>query len=180
MRLPYALITLLSVLFPMSPVIAQDGLESSTPTATRSLTRGRASEILASGAVLSADVARQIETLRDPYEAEIVDDVRDVLADSYEWRWYFRDGGILLAIPVKERLALLAGYDREQVFADVVRRLINQKGFGNPPVQVVFVEPRELSEMFSTARFRGIGLDKSLGGGLGGALSAGNPGCECH
>ena len=67
------------------------------------------------------------------------DDVRDVMAHASEWRWYSRDNGILLAIPIRERLGITAKAEGEKALADVVRRLINQAGWGNPPVQVLLV-----------------------------------------
>ena len=114
-----------------------------------------------------------MKNLRNPAEAALVDDLSAVLSHSSEWEWYSRDHGILLAIPVKERLGLLTSYDGEKVLADVVRRLINQKGGGNPPVQVVLIEP-ELPTMT-----RGCGVGRSTW------YPAGTPmgtfaGCNCR
>ena len=36
---------------------------------------------------------------------------------------------------------MLSSYNGEKILADVVRRLINQNGWGNPPVKVVLIEP---------------------------------------
>jgi hypothetical protein len=47
----------------------------------------------------------------------------------------------LLAIPVRERLGIAARANAENLLADIVRRLIYQRGWGNPLVQVVFIEP---------------------------------------
>jgi hypothetical protein len=71
------------------------------------------------------------------------DDVRDVVVHASEWHWYSRDNGVLLAIPVRERLGIAAKIEGEKALADVIRRLINQAGWGNPPVQVVLIEPEE-------------------------------------
>lgn len=71
------------------------------------------------------------------------DDVRDVVAHASEWRWFSRDNGVLLAIPVRERLGISAKVEGERALAEVVRRLINQAGWGNPPVQVVLTEHKE-------------------------------------
>ena len=111
------------------------------PSRVVPLTRGRAAQILADTDTIAEDLSRQMKNLRDPAEAALVDDLSEVLSHSSEWQWYSRDHGILLAIPVKERLGLLTSYDGEKILADVVRRLINQKGGGNPPVQVVLIEP---------------------------------------
>jgi hypothetical protein len=127
----------------VSPCFAADDEQTDAGSTTlEPLTRGRAAQILSNTDTLAEDLARQIKSLRSSYEADVVDDIRDVLSHSSEWRWYSRDHGILLAIPVKERLGLLNSYKGEKVLADVVRRLINQKGWGNPPVQVVLVEPQ--------------------------------------
>jgi hypothetical protein len=121
--------------------LGDDAAADGSPATRDVLTRGRAAEVLAQTDTLAEDLSRQITTLRNPAEAAAIDDVRDVLSQAPEWRWYSRDHGILLAIPVRERLGLVARYDGEAALADVVRRLINQKGWGNPPVQVVFIEP---------------------------------------
>jgi hypothetical protein len=127
----------------VSPCFAADDDEAADvrPMAVEPLTRGRAAEILDNSSDVAEALVRQIKNLRNPTEAAVVDDVRDSLTHSSEWRWYSRDHGLLLAIPVKERLSVFTSYDGEKVLADVVRRLINQKGWGNPPVQVVFIEP---------------------------------------
>lgn len=75
----------------------------------------------------------------DPSRIAAFDDVRDVMAHASEWRWYSRGNGILLAIPIRERLGIAARAEGEKALADVVRRLINQAGWGNPPVQVILV-----------------------------------------
>ena len=88
----------------------------------------------------------EVKRTGSPSQIAAFDDVRDVMAHASEWRWYTRDSGILLAIPVRERLGIAAKVEGETALADVVRRLINQAGWGNPPVQVVLVaseEPRQ-------------------------------------
>lgn len=87
--------------------------------------------------------AKQVRRSGDASRIAAFDDVRDVMALASEWRWYSRDNGILLAIPVRERLGIPAKIEGESALADVVRRLINQAGWGNPPVQVVLVEPEQ-------------------------------------
>ena len=105
------------------------------------LTRGRATEVLANIDDIAEGVERQIRNPGSPRDEAILDDVRGVMAHASEWRWYSRDHGILLAIPVRERLGIGTRANAENLLADVVRRLIYQKGSGNPPVQVVFIEP---------------------------------------
>jgi len=87
--------------------------------------------------------AKQVRRSGDASRIAAFEDVRDVMAHASEWRWYSRDTGILLAIPVRERLGIPARIEGESALADVVRRLINQAGWGNPPVQVLLVEPEQ-------------------------------------
>jgi hypothetical protein len=138
---------------------AQDDVAAVRSSAIEPLTRGRAAQILANTDAIADDLTRQIKSLRNPAEAAVIDDIGDVLAHSSEWQWFSRDRGILLAIPVKERLGLLSSYEGEKVLADIVRRLISQKSWGNPPVQVVLIEPR---------------LPAPVGGGF-----AGQSACRC-
>lgn len=128
------------------PCRAADDQPASAARSLQPLTRARAAQILAGTSALGDDVTRQMKNLKNPYESAVIDDVSDVLSDSSEWQWYSRDHGVLLAIPVKERLGMLASYSGEKVLADVVRRLLNQNGLGNPPVQVVFLEPHDPAE----------------------------------
>lgn len=88
---------------------------------------------------------KEVKRSRDQFRIAAFDDVRDVMAHASEWIWYSRDNGILLAIPVRERLGIAAKVEGEADLAEVVRRLINQAGWGNPPVQVILVEPEEPS-----------------------------------
>ena len=158
----------------VSPCLgADDGVVAVQPSRVVPLTRGRAARILADTDTIAEDLLMQMKKLRDPAEAALVDDLSEVLSHSSEWQWYSRDRGILLAIPVKERLSLLTSYDGEKILADVVRRLINQKGVGNPPVQVVLMEP-ELPTM-----------PRGCVGGQTACFHAGTPvgtfgGCNCQ
>ena len=85
----------------ISPCFADDAATNARPMPLEPLTRARAAEILANTDVIAEDITRQIKSLRNPAEAAVVDDIRDVIAHSSEWEWYSRDHGILLAIPVK-------------------------------------------------------------------------------
>jgi hypothetical protein len=129
-------------------------LPATRPAAIEPLTRSRARAILADTDAIGEDVMRQIRTLRNPLEAAVIEDISDVMSHASEWRWYSRDHGILLAIPVRERLGILADVNGEQVLADVVRRLINQRGLGNPPVRVVLIEPEEPARVVSPAAWQ--------------------------
>ena len=88
---------------------------------------------------LVESVATEVKRTGNPSRIAAFDDVSDVMAHASEWRWYARDNGILLAIPVRERLGIAAKVEGERALEDVVRRLINQAGWGNPPVQVILV-----------------------------------------
>lgn len=100
-------------------------------------------EIPGIGGVLDA-ATKEVKRSGNPSQIAAFADVRDVMTHASEWRWYSRDNGILLAIPIRERLGFAAKADGEKALADVVRRLINQAGWGNPPVQVVLVGQEEL------------------------------------
>lgn len=106
------------------------------------LSRSRAAEVLARASVLADDVSLELANLGDSAEAVAIDDVRDVLERPSLWRWYWRDHGILVAMPVTERLGMLTRHDGELALSDLVSRVINRSGWGNPHVQVVFIEPK--------------------------------------
>jgi len=133
---------LLFTSFLISPCFADGEAANPKQMPLQPLTRASAAQILANTDSIAEDLIRQIKSLRNPGEAAVVDDLHDVIANSSDWEWYSRDHGILLAIPVKERLGLHTSYSGEKVLADVVRRLIHQRGWGNPPVQVVLIEPK--------------------------------------
>lgn len=105
------------------------------------ISRGQAERILADTDTLASELQMQISEARGPGQSIVLDDVRSVMSHSSEWRWYSRDHGILVAIPVRERLGIGSKVDGEKALEDIVRRLVNQNGWGNPPVQVIFIEP---------------------------------------
>lgn len=105
------------------------------------MSRARAARVFESADTIAENLERQIAASRDPGLAVILDDLRSVMTPPAEWRWYSRDHGILLAISVREQLGIATKAEGEKALADIVRRLINQNGWGNPPVQVVLREP---------------------------------------
>ena len=105
------------------------------------LSRAQSGQILANADSIAESLDKQITRVSDPRLAVVLEDVRAMAADPSEWRWYSRDHGILLAISVRERLGIAAKVDGAKALADIVRRLINQNGWGNPHVQVVLIEP---------------------------------------
>lgn len=105
--------------------------------------------------------AKEVKRTGNPSRIAAFEDVRDVMAHASEWRWYSRDNGILLAIPVRERLGIAARVEGERALADVVRRILNQAGWGNPPVQVVLVaheEPRSKRQVCRPSEPRPIAV----------------------
>jgi len=122
-------------------------LATGAEPAGETLSRREAAEILVNAPAIGEEIQGRLDDRRVPVdedekrEFKAFDDVRDVMTRASEWRWYARDGGILLAISVRQRLGLAAKVESEQALADVVRRLIYQRGLGNPRVQVVFIEP---------------------------------------
>lgn len=126
----------------LTPVLGLAEESGSGPeTSFQPLTRAGASEILANTDSVAEGLERMMRKPGNPRDEAIFADVKDVMAHSSEWRWYSRDKGILLAIPVRERLGIADRVTAEHHLADIIRRLIYQKGWGNPPVQVVFIEP---------------------------------------
>jgi len=107
------------------------------------LTRDQSAQILANAGTIAESLDKQISRVRDPRLAVVLGDVRAAMPDPSEWRWYSRDHGILLAVSVRERLGIAAKVDGTKALADIVRRLINQNGWGNPDVQVVLIEPEK-------------------------------------
>jgi hypothetical protein len=105
------------------------------------LTRGRATEVLANIDDIAEGVERQIRNPGSPRDEAILDDVRGVIALPSEWRWHYRDHGLLLAIPVRERLGIGARANAESLIAESVCRNTRDQGLGAPPVQVVLIEP---------------------------------------
>lgn len=126
-------------LTPMLCLAEESG--SGSETSVQPLTRAGASEILANTDSVAEGIERMMRKPGNPRDEAIFADVKDVMAHSSEWRWYSRDKGILLAIPVRERLGIADRATAEDHLADIIRRLIYQKGWGNPPMQVVFIEP---------------------------------------
>jgi hypothetical protein len=105
------------------------------------ITRAQAENILANRDSIAESLDKQISRIDDPRLAVVLQDVRAAATDPSEWRWYSRDHGILLAISVRERLGIAEHVEGAKALADIVRRLINQNGWGNPSVQVVLIEP---------------------------------------
>jgi hypothetical protein len=118
--------------------VAQDGEVVSN---VLPITRVQAENILANRDSIAESLDKQISRISDPRLAVVLQDVRATATDPSEWRWYSRDHGILLAISVRERLGISAKVEGAKTLADIVRRLINQNGWGNPNVQVVLIEP---------------------------------------
>lgn len=105
------------------------------------LSQARAAEILARREEIADSIVKQLVSGKKSRSSLALEDARDAMAPASEWRWYSRDHGILLAIPVREQLGIGSKVRGERDLADIARRLLHQEGWANPPVQVVFIEP---------------------------------------
>lgn len=140
MHRPHPGVCLVIVACLMPSVLAAD--RGDVPEArTEPLSRSRAGEILSRSDEIADGLVKQLAGGRKSRDSVLLEDIRDVMVPAPEWRWYSRDHGILLAIPVRERLGIAEKVEGEQALADIARRLLHQKGWANPPVQVVFIEP---------------------------------------
>lgn len=152
------------------------------------LTHRRAADMLATSDSLGDELARRLANTLGERTPSRLDDAVDIMAAPSEWRWYSRDHGILLAIPVRERLPIGTKRASEDAIADSLRRLANEQGYRNPPVQVVLIEPEIPCP---SPRFRAVvgqgwnsGSGESGGGagaGFGGGDAAGGAAtCGCN
>lgn len=128
------------------------------------LTRGRGEALVANSGALADAVGRFIQHPEAARDEAILDDVRGVMASPSEWRWYYRDHGLMVAVPVSERLAYGTRRNAEALLSSAIRRTAYEQGSGNPPVQVVFIEPEVPC---FTAGFRSGGFIAGAGGGFG-------------
>lgn len=145
------------------------------------LTRGRGTALVANSSALADDVARLIQQPEAARDEAILDDVRDVMASTSEWRWYYRDHGLMVAVPVRERLAYGTRRNAEALLAQTIRRAAYEQGAGAPPVQVVFIEP-EVPCFVPGLRSGGFGTagGDGFGGGAGSGGLAGAGDCGCR
>lgn len=111
------------------------------------LSRSQAAQILAQADVIAAKLEEQMRSPQRPRtpeetrEALVLAGLSDVAVHPSQWRWYARDGGILAAVPLTERLGLTESVTTEQVLASIIAGVIDQIGLGYPQVQVVLIEP---------------------------------------
>jgi hypothetical protein len=134
---------------------ASEGNQAAAPAASKPaameellpLSRSQAAQILAQSDTIAAKLDEQMRSPQRPRtpeetgEALVLAGLSDVAVHPSQWRWYARDGGILAAVPLKERLGLTESVTTEQVLADIIARVIDQIGLGYPDVQVVLIEP---------------------------------------
>ncbi len=168
-------------------LLAFPGLAGAQPATTfmprvEPLTRGHGEALVANADALADDVARFIQQPEAARDAAILDDVRGVMASTSEWRWYYRDHGLMVAVPVRERLAYGTRRNAEALLASVIRRAAHEQGSGNPPVQVVFIEPEvpcHVPGLRSGAFAAGAAGGFADGaGGIGGMAGWGDCGCR--
>jgi len=146
------------------------------------LNRGRGEAVIANADVLADEVGRFVQHPGNAHDEAILDDVRGVMGSPAEWRWYNRDHGLMVAVPVRDRLAYVTRRNAESLLATAIRRTVSTQGLGSPPVQVVFIEPerpchvpRLPSGDFMMAADSGL-VDNFEG--LAGASTAGDCGCR--
>jgi len=153
-----------------SPCLTADQAAGQSPR-IEPLTRGRAAGVMAGIDGIADETERRIMTPGSSRGEPVFDDIRGVMTHASEWRWYYRDHGVLVAIPVRERLGIATRTNAENLVADVVRGIISEQGLGSPPVQAVFIEP----EIPCPSLHRRI--DTLLDGGSAGQ---GFGGCGCR
>lgn len=140
------------------------------------LTRGRGEALVANSSTLADDVARFIQQPEAARDEAILDDVRGVMASTSEWRWYYRDHALMVAVPVSERLAYGTRRNAEALLAGAIRRAAYEQGAGTPPVQVVFIEPEVPCHV---PGLRSGGFATGADGGFGaGGFGMGDCGCR--
>ena len=163
--------------FPCLAVADEPGITSFLPR-VEPLTRGRGEALVANSSTLADDVARFIQQPEAARDEAILDDVRGVMASTSEWRWYYRDHALMVAVPVSERLAYGTRRNAEALLAGAIRRAAYEQGAGTPPVQVVFIEPEVPCHV---PGLRSTGFASGAGGGLGdGAGGFGMGDCGCR
>lgn len=108
-----------------------------------SISKTVAESILATSETLGQRIQKQITAIKGDSDSALVS-VQDVIEPSSNWRYYYRDRGILIAIPVKQRLSYLDRFNGEIEVATLAERLVlqseNQRIEG--AVRVVFIEPQ--------------------------------------
>lgn len=101
-------------------------------------------EVMADTVTFAAAIDTQIRRIDDRAPLRDVETVLPDMANSSEWRFHSRQGGLLVAIPVTRNLTASEKYGGEREVVDVVERLIRQRGFSGR-VQVVFIEPAAMA-----------------------------------
>jgi len=104
-----------------------------------SIPRRLADKIVADSGSYGVETQRKISESTDATLAEM----RDVIDHASLWRYYSRDRGVMVAIPVKERMNYVDRLDGERKIAELFERLVNQRE--DTPIEgavrVVFIEP---------------------------------------
>lgn len=142
------------------------------------LTRGRGEMLVANADALADDVGRFVQHPGAARDEAILDDVRGVMASTSEWRWYYRDHGLMVAVPVRERLAYGTRRNAEALLTSAIQRAASEQGVGRPPVQVVFIEPEVPCHV---PGLRSAGFTTGAGSGVADGLSVGRvDDCGCR
>lgn len=88
----------------------------------------------------SAFSASVIKTLLNE-NADAFADIANALEPSHDWRYYVRDGGMLMAASVHKNIELGRLYACQSAIAGVAERLIQQGDDSPTKVRVVLIEP---------------------------------------
>jgi hypothetical protein len=140
-----------------------------SPKQTR-ISRSVAESILAKSDALGQRISKQIMDVTGGGESALLS-LQDSIEHSSQWRYYYRDRGILIAIPVKQQLSYMDRFDGEIEIARLAERLVlqsdNQRIEG--AIRVVFIEPQP------ECRFR-----NSIHSAVHGSPSAAVTACGCH
>lgn len=177
-----------------TPGVAAESASDARASGVEPLTRGRAAAIIASTGELAEALEQRLDASLKPFQpletpaaraedGATLDDVRGALASAWEWRWYSRDGGVLVAIPARQRVGTLARARFEALAARMVREVLLERYLANPPVQVVLIEP-ELPISGCPAGAAGSGGSVAggavIGGGFAGGWSGAAAACTCR
>lgn len=108
-----------------------------------SISKTVAESILSTSETLGQRIQKQIKAITGDSDSALVS-IQDVIEPASNWRYYYRDRGILIAIPVKQRLPYLDRFHGEIEVATLAERLVlqsdNQRIEG--AIRVVFIEPQ--------------------------------------
>lgn len=144
-----------------------------------SIPKRLADRIVAESGSLGADAQRKIADSDDVALA----DASEKMEHASQWRYYSRDRGVMVAIPMKQRLNYADRLVAEKKVADLFESLVYQREDQSVKgaIRVVFIEPAGSCACPRAGRPAGTGFAYVPAAGFGAGLS-GNAGaaCNCH